>query len=252
MAIKNNYLVIDFGNSCIKAGVYTKSNNRLVETQTVDNKTSATDLIKKFACLASEIKIEQVIMSITARKEITDSFISELNQLLNVDIKVVKQSDFDKLLDLSNIDSSVKIGSDILVSAYYGIKTVHRGCVISFGTVYYCVFFEGNQISNVLFVPSLVKAMQNASQYGMIDKESIPEVFDKTRGLNTKDAFAAGANLLIEGAVDWLSKIYGLLSDHVLITGGDAPKYKNLSKMYKYDNMLIVKGLILLLKEKSW
>ena len=251
MKLKNNYLVIDFGNSCIKAGIYNRVTDKLLETQTVDNKTPAADLLSKFKCLQNQ-KIDQVVMSLTARPPLTDPFIADLKKILNVDVKAAEQPDFEHLLDLSNIAKDVKIGTDILVSAYYGIKKIHSGCVMSLGTIYYVVMFANKQITNVLLLPSIVRSLQSTIQFGKIDKDCIPEVFDKTKGLNTKDAFAAGANLLIEGAADWIVKGYGIRPDHIWITGGDGVKFKNTTSKYHYDNMLIVNGLIELLKDKSW
>lgn len=249
MALKNNYLLIDLGNTCVKAAVYTKMTNQIVESQTASNKTPANDLLKM---LKNQSKIEQVIASVTARKEISEPFFADLKKNLNVDIKIINQNDFSRSLDLSNIDKKVKVGTDILLSAYYGTKIASRGLVMSLGSIYYAIYFANRQIVTVAFVPSIVKGLETVAQYGMIDKESIPEVFDKTKGLNTKDAFAAGANLLIEGAADAALQTYTLTSDNIFVTGGDAPRYVNLVKKYRYCPTLILEAMIMLLKEKSW
>lgn len=252
MALINNYLVLDFGNTCIKAVVFRKSINKIIETHVVDNTVSAEKLLKQFEMLNEQTKIEKVIIGATARPELTDPFIADLKKILNVEIKFVEQKDFERLLDLSNIDKDVKIGIDILASVYYATKQMRRGVVVSLGSIYYGVHFDNKRIVNVLFCPSLVKGLKYVSKYGKIDKEHIPDKFDKTLGLNTKDAFASGLNLLCEGAVDGCVRTFGLIRDNIIVTGGDAPKFANVMIKYKYDNLLIVNGLIALLKERSW
>ncbi|MCQ3907204.1 MAG: type III pantothenate kinase [Mycoplasmoidaceae bacterium] len=251
MELINNYLVLDFGNSCIKAAVFRKSINKVIESKVVSNTTSAEELMQQFDMLNDQTRIHKVIIGATARPELTEPFIADLKRILNVEIKKVEQEDFYHLLDLSNINREVKVGVDILSSVYYASKLMHRGVVVSLGSIYYCVYFDNKRIGNVMFTPSLVKGLKYVSKYGKIDKESIPEKFDKTLGLNTKDAFASGLNLIIEAAIDGCVRIFGLTTDHIILSGGDAPKFANAMIKYRYDNFIVVNGLITLLKERS-
>lgn len=252
METKNNYLLIDYGNSYIKAAIYDVQKDKIIETKQIPQTPDGQKLVDVLDGLKNGTKIDKIIASLTSKPEIARQFNESLTKIVNAPIKVIGKDDFVTLIDLTNIAPDVIIGTDILALAYYGIKTLQRGVVISLGTVYFSVVFENRQITNVLFVPSLVRGLKAVSSATSIDADSIPETFDKTIGLNTKDAFAAGSNLLLEGAVDNTIKQYGLASFNVLITGGDARKYANIGRKYKVVDNLVLTALAMLAKEKKW
>ncbi|MCQ2956739.1 MAG: type III pantothenate kinase [Mycoplasmoidaceae bacterium] len=251
METKTNYLIIDMGNSNYKAAVYDIKQNKIIEMQQIPQTPDAKKLIDLFACLKNGLKIDGVVESLTSKPEVAREFNESLAKIYPVQVKIIGKDDFAGLVDLSNVDPKVIIGTDILTLAYYGITTLQKGVIVCLGTVYFSIMFDSKQIKNVLFVPSLVRGLKGISSVTSIDAEQVPEVFDKTIGLNTKDAFSAGANLLLEGAIDNVVKEYGLASFNVLITGGDARKFANIGRKYKVvDNLLLI-ALAMLTKEKG-
>ena len=136
---------------------------KIIETKQIALSKDGKQLYDAFSCLQSGTKIIRAIESVTAKEEIYKPFNESLSKLINCDIKILNRSDFENSINLKNVAPDVVVGTDILVLAYYGIKNVKFGAVISFGTVYFCVVFDRGQIINVLFAPSIVRGLSTIS-----------------------------------------------------------------------------------------
>lgn len=251
MAI-SNYLIIDYGNSRIKACAFDRMQNSMLENVQVKAGSSAQALLDQMTTLKDKFKVEKVVMSITAKPEVSQPFVDELKKILGVDVKVIGKQDFTDIIDFRNIDKNVVIGSDLLLMAAYGIYVLNSGAIISLGTVYTVVIFNHSQIVNVLLIPSIVRGMNQIPDYTAIDKGLLPQEYKTTRGLNTPDAFSAGANWAIEGLADNIVRQYSFLSNSVVVTGGDAPKFSHLIRKYKNIPNLVIIAICELLKYKCW
>lgn len=251
MAI-NNYLVIDYGNSRIKACLFDRVQNTMLELVQVPAGTKSQAFLDEFKSINGDFKVEKVVMSITAKPEVSKPFVEALSKKLGVDVKVINKHDFSNLIDLRNIDKNVTIGTDLLLLAAYGIYVLNSGAIISLGTVYTVVVFNHSQIVNVLLIPSIVRGMNQIPEYTAIDKKLLPPEYKTTRGLNTPDAFSAGANWAMEGLADNIVRQYSFLSNSVVITGGDAPKFTYLTRKYKNVANLVLIAMCELLKYKCW
>ncbi|XQP55107.1 MAG: type III pantothenate kinase [Mycoplasmoidaceae bacterium] len=249
---KNNYLLIDYGNSYVKACLYDKTNDQIVETAQTPKTVNPNDLLSLFDHLSS-FKPDVIIESNTAVAEYIQPFNASLSQLFpKAKIKMITRPDFKGLVDLSNISPSVAIGSDLLVSAYYITKTIKIGAVCSLGTVYTCIVSKHKQISSCYFVPSMSKSLKTISSITTIPRDYIPQKYDEIKGMNTPSCFAAGANFAVSGWLNKVVKVNKLTSKQLLLTGGDVCRFPSLKKEYKEVKNLILRGLAMLVKEKQW
>lgn len=249
--MKNNYLLIDYGNSYIKACIFDADADRIVETVQVPKTINARELFSLFRFLGDR-KPSKVVESITSVAEYVQPFNKQIEELLKADIRVVSQRDFKDVLDLSNIKKDVFIGSDILLSAYYASKTLKDSCVFCFGTAYFGLVIKNNQIANCYLTPSITKGLEQICKITTIPHDYIPDLYDKVNGDNTPNCFSAGANLMIEGFVDNVVKSNNIDPKKVIITGGDAFKFGNINKKYKEVKNVVLLGLKELVKEKNW
>ncbi|MCQ3915439.1 MAG: type III pantothenate kinase [Mycoplasmoidaceae bacterium] len=196
---KNNYLLIDYGNSYVKACLYDKKNDQIIETVQTPKTVNPKDLLSLFDHLSS-FQPDLIVESNTSVAEYIKPFNKSLSKLFpKAKIEIINTADFKGLIDLSNIASDVAIGTDLLVSVYYITKTIKQGAVCSLGTVYTCLVSKHKQISCCYFVPSMSKSLKTISSITTIPRDYIPQKYDAIKGTNTPSCFAAGANLAISG-----------------------------------------------------
>lgn len=250
MATTNKYLLLDFGNSFVKAAIYDKNENTLGEIIHIKINSDPSELIGYLK--KNNIVVDKIVSAISGRSEFFEPFMKTLGQTLNVPVKNVLQSDFHDIIDLSNFNKDVVIGIDILLCCAYGLKHLNRGIIFSFGSVYFVIAFEHGQLTNVLLIPNYIRGLEHVSKVSSIDASLIPQEFNTTRGLNTPDAFAAGATWTMQGLVNDLITKYSLPSFSVILTGGDAKRFTNLVKRYQYIDDLPIKALAQLVKFKCW
>lgn len=246
--MKNNYLLIDYGNSCIKAAIY--DGNKIIEEHQVDKTKNANLLLSKFRFLKTKpLKIIEVA---TSTPQYVKPFNALLAKRLKTTIKIVSKNDFKGILDFSNLDKKMLIGGDILCVATYIHKTIKTGCGFSFGSVYFGVVVKNRQLKAAYLLPSIIKGMRYISENTMISDDLLPDIFNKQTALDTFGAFSAAGNLAIEGFVDNVVKYHKINTKNVLLSGGDCLKFKNITKKYKIKHNLVIHGLVELLKTKKW
>lgn len=249
--MKNNYLLIDYGNSYIKAGIYDAYQDAIIEIVQVPNKKSARDLFKQFRYLGDR-RPDQIIISATAASSIVEPFYNEAKKLLNAQVHVVGKFEFKDYIDLSNIEKDVFIGSDIYSCVLKLIKTFgnETSMIVCLGTAYFAIVVKNKQITAAYLLPSLTKGMEAIEKLTDIPRDYIPNTYDQNKGNNTITSFAAGANLCIEGFVENVAKLNKIKPENIVITGGDCFRYKNIRDKYKEVKNYVLQGLAELVKEK--
>lgn len=249
----NNRLLIDYGNTCIKAAVYDVDKDEIVEIEQCEKTIYPRVLLSKFRSLSSHLPTK-IIEVASARSSYTDPFNNELKKLLNVDVQAIDQFDFKKKIDLSQLDPDVVVGPDILAATYYLLTSLkQKDCAIfCFGTVYFAAVVKDGKPANCLFVPSISKGLDLISNDTTIVKDLIPKKYDKQIGLNTPDAFSAGANIIMEGFINEVCQKNKIPAENVIITGGDAFKFGNINEKYKRVDNAVLLGVAQLVKDKGW
>lgn len=249
----NNYLLIDYGNSYIKAGIYSLDQDKIIETRQVACNKTARDLFKLFHHL-DDTKLNKVIVSASPSSSVVGPFLKEVKKLLKTSIVIVGKQEFKDLIDLSNIKPNVFIGSDIYASCLKAIKQFKKGpaLVVSLGTAYFAIVVKNRKMESCFLLPSLTKGMGAIAQLTNIPSNYIPQMYDKNKGLNTITSFSAGANICIEGFIDNIVNIYKIKPNNVILTGGDVFRYSNIRKKYKESKNFVLQGLAALVKEKKW
>lgn len=248
----SNYLLIDFGNSYIKAAIYDSSKKGLVESHQCKKTTNSNDLLSQFKFLKKNKKVS-IIEAATTCSGYICPFNKGLKKALKTDVKIVSRTDFAGLLDLSNIKSNVVIGTDILISAFYCCKKFKtRSAFFSLGTAYYAIIVDKKQIANCYLLPSLSKGMNTISTLTAIPRDYLPKTYFDDIGNDTPSSFAAGLNTMMEGFVDLVLSKNKVNKKNVVLTGGDVFKFKNINKKYKETKNAILLGLAELAKEKKW
>lgn len=240
-----NYLLIDLGNTCIKACIMV--NKTLKHFVTDSNKVSFASVYQRLKVK----KIHKVIFLSSTTKQITDRFLKQIKKYCS-NIKQIVRSDFSRLLDLSNIKKNVVVGSDILLSAYYTSTRCKKGASLCLGTVFYLVIVNKNKFLSVDLIPNVMIGLKQIPKITSIPKELIPTVFDKNIGLNTPDAFASGARNMMEGYLDFVCKKYKLNRKNIFICGGGSYRYQVLSKKYTFVSHASLRSIAILAIKKKW
>ena len=249
--MKPNYLLIDYGNSYIKAAIYDSSYEKIIEYKNCPRTVNAREILSRFLYLGDRHPTK-VIESITASADYAQPFNGQLKKLLNCDIRIVSRPDFEKILDLSNIPDDVFIGSDIMLCAYYASKQFKESFVLSLGTAYFGIVLKNKQIINTFLFPSISKGMEHLATLTTIPRDYIPEEYDMDKSTNTRDAFATGANWIIDGFIQKVVNEYKLKPEQVFLTGGDVYRFVKINKKYKETKNMVLLALAELLKEKDW
>lgn len=248
----NNYLLVDYGNSYIKAGIYDSYLDKIVETRQIAAGKSVRSLFSLFRFLGDRHP-NTIVVSASASNSLVEPFYNEAKKLLNATIHIVGKPDFKDVLDLSNISKDVFVGSDIYSCTYKASQQFKdASLVVSLGTAYFAIVVKDKRIDACYLLPSLSKGMEHIAKLTTIPQDYIPEMYDKDKGKNTITSFAAGANLCIEGFIDNIAKTNNIKPENIIITGGDCFRYKNISKKYKEVKNYVLEGLAALAKEKKW
>lgn len=247
----SSYLLIDFGNTYIKAGIYDVQHHRIIKTVQIDKTISPKEIVVLFNDF-KKYNIAKVIEVTSANPQYIEPFNRELIKLLNVSLKIVTSSDFKKDVDISKIKPHVVIGNDILTATYYIIKTMKTGAVFALGTAYFCVVSKEKQLTCCYLLPSISNALQQVSSLTTIPHDYLPKKFNTIVGNDTPSCFAAGATLAIEGLIEKIIQVNKIKPEKMIITGGDAFRFPLILKKYKEVKNLVLEGLAILVKEKNW
>lgn len=239
-----NYLLIDLGNTCIKVGLY--HNGKVTNNTIAYGHVDFSKLLAKF----KNKKIKKAVFISSASKPQQEKLIKAVKSITN-NIYVISCKDFAKFIDRSNIKKDVVIGSDILLTAFYISRQYKKVASICLGTVFYLIVMNNNRFVSVEFIPNTMFGLDQISKITSIPQKEVPELFNKKSGLNTSDAFAAGARNMMEGYLDLIAKRYKINPKHIFVAGGDLYKYKTLSHKYNFISWLSLKAIALLIETKK-
>lgn len=250
--MKNSkYLLVDYGNTNIKCGIYDTKSKKLSGISIINKRTNPEVLFKKLR-ITKKSNLPKTFIVSTVNKTMLESFLNHLTSIIKTEVKVINKDDFADLLDFSNVSKKVVIGNDLLLLGLYVANNYGNGCVICLGTVYSSVIMNGKRFESVLLMPNISDSIQNIPNVSSIPESLLPKTYNKTIGLNTPDCFASGANIMLEGLAINIANTYEIDKRDIVITGGDANKYSNLNKEYKVINHLTIKSLALLIQLKKW
>lgn len=246
-SVTNNYILVDFGNTCIKACIYNKQANKISHCLIESNKVSFSQIVNKMQTK----KIDKVIYVSSSCMKLQNKVLTQIKQYCK-NIQIVDRKILTKFINLSNIDKKVVIGNDILLFAYYLIKQYDKAAILALGTVYYLLVTNKNKIESVHLIPNLAAGLKTIANKTSIPNNLIPEIFNKDIGLNTPDAFASGIKTIMDGYLELISKRFNISKKRILVSGGDAYRFASLNKKYNFISYASLKALALLTKEKKW
>ncbi len=237
-------LIIDSGNTSLKAGIYS-SNNKLICVETINN-------AKRFNSLFKRIKAKYDITSCyvcsvkpSLNKKIEDTIFSTFK----IKAKFIKNSEFINELNLSNFNID-EIGTDILAYALF-LKKEYKKCIgFCYGTAIFAIGVDNSKLHGCIIFPipfagvnELIKKAELISPNNKIVEHNNFLEF----GANTREALSAGANHYYTGVVlsvvNYFSAKYGFKK--VCFTGGNTPKLNALKQTNKKISFLNVDNAII-------
>lgn len=238
--INKNILLIDYGNSCLKAWVVNATNKKIVYKLVSKTNTSFTVFKNKI----TKFNITASLWACTNGKKDVKNFI----QAFKKEFKRAKNIFINQqmLMNKVNIPPQARkqvIGVDILLLLYFYANQAKSCLVLSLGTVYFALVIIKKKLVNVLFMPNATYGLNQVSKLTSIANSDLPTIYEKTIGLKTKDCFAAGCYHSLNGFINSIKQQYPA-DLKVYITGGDAIKYPTITKKYYYDNESMLKALL--------
>lgn len=222
------YLIIDVGNSYLKASIY-DLNQKLVRFNQIKN----TEINKDFFIkLTKDLKITKAYIGLS-KLSLFNNISNFIYDVCNIKLNQITNNDFLDEFDLSkfNVD---EIGTDILGYALYLKKTFNKGIGICMGTVTFAVGVENNKIYGVTIFPINGNINQLTKLTEGIKFDQINQ--DKNYldlGQNTNTSILSGLNHYQNGGlnsfINYCYKKYQFTK--FCITGG-----KSKSETIKSDN----------------
>ncbi|MCQ2747897.1 MAG: type III pantothenate kinase [Mycoplasmoidaceae bacterium] len=192
--MKSNYLLIDYGNSYIKAAIYNPNLKKIVKVAEQPITINPKPILAKLNLLKPG-KVSKIIESATANCKYVAPFNKQLKQLLKLDVKVLTFKDFKDDLKIKPPLKGKEMGTDLLCFAYYLKQFKNRSVIFSFGTVYLCFVCSNSSPYDCQFIPSISKGLKRISSQTAIAKSFIPfNTYKDTKGYSTYSCFQAGAD----------------------------------------------------------
>ena len=230
-------LVIDYGNTCIKVGIFTKET--LVESLVYDVGASYKKLIKDI----SGYRVDKVFFGTAANVDKWKKYYSGLKTHYHVAPRIFSKKDFNNMFDLKQFES-VEIGTDILAFNLFLKTNYGRACGFCLGTAYWATIVENKFIRGVVIAPNVVNSIRGLFSTTNI-KSKIPEIFEKEIGYDTITSIEAGTKNMIEGFVinfaKYAKRQFNI--DKFIVTGGDMRNVNHL-KTNKVKFELIENGVL--------
>lgn len=230
-------LVIDFGNTCIKAGIFTKET--LIEAFVYEVGISHKVLLNDVA----DFRISKVFFGTASHINKWKKFYSGLKQYFKSAPRIFTKSDFANMFDLKQYEN-VNIGTDILALNLFLKTNYGRACGFCLGTAYWATIVENKFIRGVVIAPNVVNSLNGLLETTNI-KTKLPDVYEKEIGYDTITALEAGTKNMIEGFVinfaKYAKRQFNI--DKFIITGGDMQNVSYL-KSNKVKFELIEHGVL--------
>lgn len=251
----NNILLIDYGNTLIKAAIFDDRTKEIVEIVQAPVTTNSRALLSEFRNLGDRWP-GRIIETVTAPSTIVHPFNEDLKkQLKTDDLKILDLLDYKDYYQFPShiVEMNVTIGMDIMALTFYLKQHLSEtSAVFCLGTVYFALVMVKGQLIGSYFLPSIVKATNNIGKIAPLLGDDAPKAFDKQIGETTEDCLSAGGNLALEGWAEAIAKANGIDEKNIILTGGDVSKFANISKKYKTIDNLVLKAMAELVIKKGW
>lgn len=230
MELKDYFLILDIGNSKLKAAIY--SNNEEIEVFSIKtgsiSKIFFNKILKKFK--VKKCFIGSVVPNATIQvKNILKSF--------NLYIKEIKPKDFINVLNLNKINEKInKIGVDLLGFSYFLKNKWKKSIGFCFGTFSFSIFINNGALNGAIIFPHIKDGInslfKNAALIDAFNLNNYDHSFIDF-GKNTYESIISGANHFYIGSLVNFINYFYLKNKTVnyCITGGDKTRVIMLKKI---------------------
>ncbi|WEK83008.1 MAG: type III pantothenate kinase [Mycoplasma sp.] len=236
-------LIIDIGNTYLKASIYNKNQEIIFEDQ-IRTKETNNLFFKKFN---EKAKVEQCYIGSVA-PSVNNKVEKQIIKELKIKPKFLEVKDFVDVLDLKKFDLN-EIGIDIVGFAYYLRKQQKKAIGICYGTALFSVGVDNKKVLGAIIVPYIERGIKSTVEKTELIKlnrvQYDPLYFEY--GTNTHDALLSGINHVYEGLTtnicSYFYKKYKF--SKLCITGGNQIKihlnddYKDKYDVYHVHNAVI-------------
>ena len=237
-------LIIDNGNTSLKAGVYSPNKKPLC-FYTVWNNSDFNHLFKR---IKSKYKITSCHIC-SVRPSLSKKIINSIFTIFKIKAKIIKNVEFTKELNLSQFDLN-EIGTDILAYALF-LKKEYKKCIgFCYGTAIFAIGVDNKKLYGCIISPipsdGIKELTKKAELIGGSKKIKKHNDF-MDFGSNTEQALISGANHYYIGIVSSIINQFNTKYNfkNICFTGGNAPKLTSIIKtnkkfkFYNVDNAII-------------
>lgn len=247
------YLLLDLGNSNIKAAIYDDADKSLSKSFCWPNNTLAKDIMKQF----DGIKIDYIFEMITTNT----SFYLRLNNHLKTMLpttkfRVLRTADFLGVLKEERsgryFELNTFISVDFLLSVFWLKEHTKNGCLVNLGAFYFAVTVKGGLYNDICFLPSITTAYKILiGKDTPVLPDEVPEQYKEVNVSTSLDAISNGGIALIEGFINKIIRDNKLTDKDVIISGGDIEAFPQLAKRFTVDKDVFFKALVLMLDKAN-
>jgi len=246
-------LIIDNGNTLLKATVYSKDGKEVSFSQ-IESKQKVDGFFNE---IKNKNKIEKCYIC-SVVPSFNKSLEKSIEKIFNIKAIFVKNNEFINDFDLSKFDLN-EIGTDILAFALYLKKTYKKAIGICYGTALFAIGVNNDQLLGAIILPHIDTGLKELSQRTeMINHEKIDSDCDTLEfGCNTQEALASGISHFYMGITTNITNYFHKFHkfDNLCLTGGNRSKLKLFEKSSKNIKVFdipnaVTKGLALLIFKK--
>lgn len=238
-------LIIDIGNTSLKAGVFS-SDKKSLAFYCINQKNKINSLFK---LIKSKYDITSCYVC-SVRPSINKSIIHAAKSVFNINAKIIKNYEFKNEFNLSQFNIK-EIGTDILAYALF-LKKKYKKCIgFCYGTAIFVIGVDNKKIYGCIILPVPTagiselakKAELISTKYKVVNNGNFFEF-----GANTLESLTSGSNHYHKGIILSIITYFGEKYNfkNVCFTGGNAPKLKELKGINKKINFFNVDNAVIL------
>ena len=237
-------LIIDNGNTSLKAGVYS-TNKKPLSFYTISNNVNFVNLFKQ---IKSKYKITSCYIC-SVKPSLNRKIIDEILKIFKIKARIIKNVEFSNEFNLSQFDLN-EVGTDILAYALF-LKKEYKKCIgFCYGTAIFAIGVNNKKLHGCIIFPIPSDGIKELTKKAeLIDKNKKITKHNNFMdfGTNTKQALISGTNHYYMGIISSIINQFNTKYNfkNVCFTGGNAPRLKSLIKtnkkfkFYNVDNAVI-------------
>lgn len=238
-------LIIDVGNTSLKAGIFS-SNKKPLAFYRISGNDKIKDL---FASIKSKHNITSCYVC-SVKPSINKNIIRATKLIFNIDAKIIKNTEFINDFNLSKFNIN-EIGTDILAYALF-LKKKYKKCIgFCYGTAIFAIGVDNKKLYGCIIFPvpsaginELTKKTELITgEHKVINTGNFFEF-----GTNTLESLTSGINHyytgIVSSVINYFNKKYNF--KNVCFTGGNAPKLKALNRINKKNKFFDVDNAVIL------